>query len=124
MSGIAVNAGSSKKPALYRSEQASAGRKLYDANCSACHGERLEGGAGPALSGSALATLARNTRLTVGDMFAWASLQMPLNEPASLKRAEYVDIMAYILQVNGYPAGPTALNYAIGSRSNVKMSAR
>jgi len=29
------------------------GKEIYDAECSACHGEKLEGGAGPALSGPA-----------------------------------------------------------------------
>jgi mono/diheme cytochrome c family protein len=35
----------------YEQEQAAAGEKLFEASCSSCHGVKLEGGAGPALSG-------------------------------------------------------------------------
>jgi mono/diheme cytochrome c family protein len=111
----------SPKPALYTDAQALAGTKLYAANCAACHGEHLEGGAGPALSGATLGTLAKNTKLTVGDMFTFMAQEMPLNEPASLKHHEYVEIMAFILKTNGYPAGSKALAYAGAMNSNVRI---
>jgi len=118
---IALGADSSK-PALYTAAQATAGAKLFDSKCAACHGERLEGGVGPALSGATLGTLAKNTKLTVGDLFSFLSLQMPLNEPATLKKDEYVDIMAYILKFNGYPSGAKALTYAGATTSKVRIS--
>jgi hypothetical protein len=34
---------------------------------------------------------------------------MPLDAPDSLTAEEYVDILAYILQENGFPAGPQDL---------------
>ncbi len=101
----------------YSSAQASAGDKLYAAKCSACHGEHLEGGAGPALSGATLTTLSKNTKLTVGDMFTFLSQQMPLNEPASLTHDQYVAIMAYILHFNGYKTGVKPLTYAAATNS-------
>jgi mono/diheme cytochrome c family protein len=101
----------------YSAAQAAAGDKLYAAKCSACHGEHLEGGAGPALSGATLATLAKNTKLTVGDMFTFLSQQMPLNEPASLTHDQYVAIMAFILHSNGYKTGPKPLTYAGATNS-------
>jgi hypothetical protein len=55
-------------------------------------------------------------------MFAVLAKQMPLNQPASLKREQYVAIMAYILKRNGYPAGLKALTYADALRSNVPMT--
>jgi mono/diheme cytochrome c family protein len=123
LSAAALGLGAdSSKPAIYQAAQAAAGAKLYDTNCSSCHGDRLEGGVGPALSGATLGTLAKNTKLTIGDMFSFLSLQMPLNEPASLKHDQYVDIMAYILKFNGYPAGSKPLTYSGATTSKVRMS--
>ena len=103
----------------YSPAQASTGLKAYGANCSSCHGEKLEGGVGPALSGATLNTLSKNTHLTVGDMFTFLSQQMPLNAPASLTKKQYAAIMAYVLKFNGYPAGSKELTYAGATDSKV-----
>ena len=108
----------------YSAVQATAGAKAYGANCAACHGEKLEGGVGPALSGATLNTLAKNTKLTVGDMFTFMSQQMPLNAPASLPKAQYAAIMAYVLKFNGYPASTKALTYAGATGSSVVMRSK
>ncbi len=108
-------------PAIYSASQAAVGGKAYGANCASCHGAQLEGGVGPALSGATLNTLAKNTKLSVGDMFTFMSLQMPLNAPASLSKAQYAQIMAYILKYNGYPAGSKELTYAVATDSKVIM---
>jgi mono/diheme cytochrome c family protein len=125
---MAVGAGSAAIAAApsaaisYSAAQAAAGAKLFETKCSACHGEHLEGGAGPALSGATLTTLAKNTKLTVGDMFTFISQQMPLNEPASLTHDQYVAIMAFILHYNGYKTGASPLTYngAMNSPTLVK----
>jgi polar amino acid transport system substrate-binding protein len=126
---LVVAAGSAGRPASagkattsYTAAQAAAGAKEYEANCASCHGAELEGGAGPALTGPNLRTLAKNTHLTVGDMFAFLAQQMPLNEPATLKHSQYVDIMAYILKRNGYPAGTKPLAYDDAMKSKVMMT--
>jgi mono/diheme cytochrome c family protein len=110
------------KPKLYTAQQAAGGERTYDAKCSACHGDHLEGGAGPALSGTTLGTLAKNTKMTVGDMFSFVAQQMPLNDPASLSRSEYAEIMAYILKKNGYPAGTKSLTYGAAMVSTVRIT--
>lgn len=123
MAAIAIGLGSvaasgTPSPTIsYSAAQAAAGDKLYAAKCSACHGEHLEGGAGPALSGATLATLSKKTKLTIGDMFTFLSQQMPLNEPASLSKDQYVSIMAYILHFNGYKTGAKPLTYAGATNS-------
>jgi mono/diheme cytochrome c family protein len=115
--GAVAAAGAPPQNVSYSAAQASAGDKLFAAKCSACHGEHLEGGAGPALTGATLNTLAKNTKLTVGDMFTFISQQMPLNEPASLTHDQYVAIMAYILHYNGYKTGVKPLTYAAATNS-------
>jgi mono/diheme cytochrome c family protein len=108
----------------YTRAQAVVGAKEYEANCSACHGARLEGGAGPALTGAKFALRAKRTQMTVGDLFANVAQQMPLNEPASLTHAQYVAIGAYLLMKNGYAPGATPLTYGAAMKSGVPMGAR
>jgi mono/diheme cytochrome c family protein len=113
-----------KAAVSFTSAQAVSGSREYEAHCAACHGSALEGGAGPALTGSTLNTLAKNTHLTVGDMFSFLAQQMPLNEPASLKHSEYADIMAYVLSQNGYKAGSEKLTYQAALKSSVPIVSR
>src|SRR5262245_2913846 len=66
----------------YTREQASAGKARYAANCAMCHGQNLEGGAGPALSGASFAAKWRNHPLS--DLYTVVHDQMPLTKPGSL----------------------------------------
>jgi len=118
---VAAGAASASHAALYSAAQASTGSKAYGTQCASCHGANLEGGVGPALSGATLNTLAKNTKLSVGDMFTFMSQQMPLNAPASLPKAQYAAIMAYILKYNGYPAGAKELTYEGATASKTVM---
>ena len=118
-SSAAQSKAMSPHAALFSSSQAELGSKAYETNCSGCHGANLEGGAGPALSGGTLNTLAKNTKLTVGDLYTFVSQQMPLNAPASLSKPQYSAIIAYILKYNGFPAGSKPLTPAAALASKV-----
>jgi mono/diheme cytochrome c family protein len=109
-------------PALYAAGQAAAGEGAYTASCAVCHGTRLEGGAGPPLAGEAYATRTAQEHARVGDVFATVARLMPLNAPASLGPDRSVEIMAYLLQRNGYPAGQTPLTYDGALRSAAAMT--
>ncbi|GAC1400583.1 MAG: cytochrome c [Vulcanimicrobiaceae bacterium] len=124
MHGKSAKATAATGAVSYSPAQAAAGMKSYGANCASCHGEKLEGGVGPALSGATLNTLAKNTHLTVGDMFTFMSQQMPLNAPASLPKDQYAAIMAYVLKFNGYPAGSKDLTYATATDSKIVMHSK
>ena len=41
----------------------------------------------------------------VGSLFARTKASMPPGEPGSLSDAEYLDVVAYMLRVNDFPAG-------------------
>ena len=43
------------------------------------------------------------------DLFYIIRTLMPYGQPATLSKQEYIDIIAYILMVNGYPAGAQPL---------------
>ncbi|HKJ01454.1 MAG TPA: cytochrome c, partial [Longimicrobiales bacterium] len=48
-------------------------------------------------------------RRTVGDLYRDIVRNMPDDAPGSLPDQEYVDIVAYILQLNGFPPGSAEL---------------
>jgi mono/diheme cytochrome c family protein len=103
---------------LYTSAQASAGAKLYAANCARCHGVNLEGVSGPALKGSDLTAPGAQGKLTVSDIFKYMTSLMPAGNPGSLTHDEYVAVMAFLLRENGNPPGSAPLSYALASHSH------
>ncbi len=97
------------------------GEKQFAQSCATCHGDHLEGGAGPALTGSTFDTLSKKVGANVGDIFTYMTTNMPLNEPASLSHDQYVSIIAYILSKNGYKPGKTALTYQTAEKSKAPI---
>jgi polar amino acid transport system substrate-binding protein len=109
----------SKPPPLFTTAQADAGATKYSDNCAQCHGPTLEGRAGPALKGKHFANPAANFH--VGDIFTIVSQNMPATQPASLPQDDYVEIMAFLLRENGYPAGSTKLTFDEAKQSKVPL---
>jgi mono/diheme cytochrome c family protein len=106
-------------PALYTAAQATAGAGVFVQDCAMCHGADLKGGAGPGLIGQGFA--APGADATVGSVFGMVAQQMPATAPGSLSQAQDEDVMAYILQRNGYPAGSVALAYKDSMGSAVPL---
>ncbi len=89
---------------VYTVEQAKRGEKLYAQHCAACHGADLEGvGIIPPLVGAGY--IKGWDGKTVGDMVDHQQKTMPTDDPKKLTRAEHVDVLAYLLSVNEFPAG-------------------
>lgn len=111
-------------PALFSTDQATRGKSAYLGRCAHCHGRELTGGAAPALSGPQFFTREMNNRLS--GVFSYLVHEMPQDRPGSLTHGQYVDIMAYLLDRNGYPSGPAALTYesALQSSAIVYFAAR
>ena len=92
-----------------REEQAHKGHDLYEVHCASCHGAALEGQGSLPLSGATFRTRWADDRHSVDDLFYIIRTLMPYGQPATLSKQEYIDITAYILMVNGYPAGAQPL---------------
>lgn len=83
--------------------QVTAGKTAYDASCSVCHGDTLTNNTyGPPLAGEYFQ--ANWTGRTGGELVE-KSHTMPPSAPGSLSDKTYAAISAYILSVNGLPAG-------------------
>ena len=92
----------------YTNAQAANGAKAYQKTCAGCHGAKLQGGMGPALVG-------RQFWLNYAGKKAstlWSDVHktMPMSAPGSVSAKRSVDIMAFLLQKNGVPAGSTPLD--------------
>ncbi len=98
---------SAQSGGVYTADQAKAGAAIFAAQCSMCHGQKLEGGAGPQLAGSDF--IGKWSGQTADDLRDVIATQMPLTSPGSLKPDQVLQVLAYILQQNGYPAGDSAL---------------
>ena len=95
-------------PALYTAAQADEGGYIFTHRCAECHGSRLEGLSAPPLKGP---DFRRPGRLRdAQNLLTFISLYMPRGKPASLTPQEYSDIVAFILQQNGFPAGKSELS--------------
>lgn len=112
-----------KAPALFTKDQASKGRITYLQNCAMCHGPQLGGQVGgfpgPALKGEDFADPSYDFHIS--DIFNFVSKLMPAGTPGSLTNDQYTDIMAFILQQNGYPAGSVELTYKGAEKSKVPL---
>ncbi len=93
----------------YTTDQASNGKELFVKNCAFCHGANGTGGTVPEQFGK-LAGLKAPPLVgpgflpgmkTVGQVYDFASKNMPANKPGSLKNSEYLDIISFALQANG-----------------------
>jgi len=91
----------------YAVEQATAGRAAYDTNCASCHGADLTGGAVPALAGPPF--LGSWGSKTTRDLLGLVQTTMPPDKPGGLPEQTYLNIVSYIMQANGSPAGPQPL---------------
>jgi mono/diheme cytochrome c family protein len=107
ISSIGAFAQDPARPAqgYYTKAQADAGRAVFDNTCAICHGQHLEGGVGPALSGKEFLSVSQFQQITADYFYHFMSTHMPLNAPGSLTKTQYLDLMAYFLEVNGYASG-------------------
>lgn len=87
-------------PQRYTIEQAARGGEWFAAACESCHPTRD--------MSSADFQMKWNGR-TALDLYRLISTQMPEPEPGSLSRRTYADIVAYLMRLNGVPAGPLPL---------------
>lgn len=86
---------------VFTQEQADRGAKIFEDVCKACH-QPDEFGDGLYLeswSGQTMSDLIEKIRAT-----------MPEDNPGTLKRSEYVDLGAFLLDLNGLPKGESEMD--------------
>jgi cytochrome c len=110
---------------VYSPKQAASGKALYLTHCASCHGEELEGkfisdsSVPPPLRGERF--LANWTDVSVHDLLDRIRTTMPTDRPGSLKDQEYLDIVAFLLERNAFPAGSDPLPANAGGLKAIVM---
>ena len=92
----------------YTTAQAANGAEAYQKACASCHGAKLQGGMGPALVGKQFWLTYGGKK--VSTLWSAVHTEMPMMAPGSVSAKNSTDIMAFLLQKNGVPAGSTPLN--------------
>jgi mono/diheme cytochrome c family protein len=95
-----ATAGVSVVTGVFTVAQATRGGEVYAASCAQCHTMAQHSGGGFAA--------AWNGRRLV-DLYEIIRGTMPLDNPGGLSDQEYIDVVAYMLQLNGVPAGKAPL---------------
>lgn len=92
---------------VYTEAQAKRGEESYNVNCAGCHGDDLTGRVMGPLRGNGFLDLWREDDLAY--LFTHIKTRMPGNAAGSLPEKTYLDILAYVLQVNTFPGGSQEL---------------
>jgi S-disulfanyl-L-cysteine oxidoreductase SoxD len=117
---IAAQALRSVWDGVYTTEQAERGSAFYAKECGSCHGETLLGqDQAPALAGPGFLTTWNGQ--TVGDLFEQTRKSMPKEAPNSFSRQDYLDVVAFMLRANSFPAGKTELPRATADLSALRI---
>src|SRR2546428_142344 len=73
---------------------------LFDGSCRSCHRNSFQGAR----------FIDRWREDKLGSLFNFRRTKMPADSPGSASEAEYLDIIAYVLSLNSFPAGAQELN--------------
>lgn len=95
---------------VFTAEQVARGKKAYVAECAKCHGHKLEGNLeeeAPAMVGKEF--LEGWYGKPVGRLVDVTRRTMPPETPGTMSRPMTLDLVAYLLSENGFPAGNTDL---------------
>lgn len=103
---LTAQTGRSVMDAVYAPAQAERGRARYERTCEPCHGVDLHGGVGAALTGE---SFVRNWSGLGLDRLADRVRMMPPNAAERLGDAAALELVAYLLSANGFPAGTREL---------------
>jgi quinoprotein glucose dehydrogenase len=107
---------------VYTVEQVARGDTAYRQECGNCHGDGLGGGdMTPGLVGGVFTSNWND--LTVGDLFERIRTTMPLDRPGKLTRQQNADVIAFVLNANGWPPGTTELSRELAALKQIKIEA-
>jgi cytochrome c5 len=109
---------------VYTDEQAAAGQAIYASGCSVCHGKQLEGvpdEGNPALAAPSF--MIEWDGQTMADLVRHLHAQ-PNDNPGDIDPVTGVQLAAFILNMNGVPAGKTPLSTERADQAKILFTER
>ena len=107
---------------VYTPAQAARGQRVYAEQCQRCHGDDLAGNRASPLAGERF--MDHWDAHTLQQLFRRIRDTMPPADAGTLSAADARDVVAYVLQKNGFPAGPTELAHGEGELSAVQITGK
>ena len=106
---------------VYSVEQAQRGEAIYSAECELCHAANMRGGpAARGLIGLGFQILWKDK--SVAELYETTRGKMPPGNPGSLYEQDYLDVLAAVLQRNGFPAGSAELTPDTGLLQSIRLT--
>ncbi len=99
----------------YTTEQAANGETTFRYTCTNCHATAQF--TGPSFLGAWEGG-------TAYQLFQLISEQMPFDNPGTLPREQYRDVLAYLLKLNGFPAGNRPLSDQPDELKQIRIHAK
>jgi S-disulfanyl-L-cysteine oxidoreductase SoxD len=120
---ILASAQSATAPdAVYSEAQSKRGETVYTKDCASCHGADMAGdGQTPSLTGKDFNL--QWSGMPLSDLFDRIHATMPADNPGRLTPAEVADVIAFILNKAGLPAGSTELPADVTALKQMKYAA-
>jgi mono/diheme cytochrome c family protein len=108
---------------VYSDAQAKRGEDAYMGSCAQCHGDNLitVDAETPSLTGPRFKS--EWTGKTLSERFELIKTTMPATNPGNLSDQANIDILAFILKFNGYPAGKEDLAADRAALAAIKVEA-
>ena len=107
---------------VYTTAQAERGQLVYSGQCGRCHGNDLGGDRAYPLAGERF--MDHWDAHTLQQLFRRIRDTMPPAEAGTLSAADTGDVVAYVLQQNGFPAGSTELAHGERELSAVQITGK
>jgi alcohol dehydrogenase (cytochrome c) len=108
----------------FSAEQAAKGKALYMKHCGSCHGAKLQGEqVAPALAGPRFDQMWRGKSAAVLGFHLRRMPPEPVDAPGGLGDQVYTDILAFMLEANGFAAGEGALPATMDALADLTIPA-
>ena len=106
---------------IYTDDQVTRGASTYQTECASCHREDLTGqDMSPSLVGIGFSFKWEGRNLQ--ELYASMRYGMPQSAPGRLSNSAYVDLTAFLLSRNGYPAGNAELSADENELAKIEIS--
>ncbi|HYN10408.1 MAG TPA: cytochrome c [Vicinamibacterales bacterium] len=105
---------------VYSKEQAAKGAAQFGTVCAACHDpakKTPDKTPGPPLVGKESMFVGNWKDHTIGEIYTTILTTMPNDGSVVLTESDTADLVAYLLQANGYPEGPDPLKFDAPSKA-------
>ncbi len=107
---------------VFSDAQAARGEAMYGQTCARCHQESLAGAdQSPPLTGAGF--LSNWNGLPLAELFERVRVDMPSDTPGTYSRQQIIDVLAYVLRFNGFPAGKAELTHDANALAAVRFVA-